>query len=67
MGSPVPNTIAEIFLQYIEDTYLEQLLDTKNTILHTRYVDDILLIYDTKFINSNTSSKHKPNVPKPST
>jgi hypothetical protein len=44
MGSPVSNTIAEIFLQYIGDTYLKQLLDTKNIILYTRYVDDILLI-----------------------
>ena len=43
MGSPVYNTIAEIFLQYIEDIYLKQLLDTKNIILYTRYVDDILL------------------------
>ena len=32
-GSPVSNTIAEIFLQYIEDIYLKQLLDTKNIIL----------------------------------
>ena len=55
MGSPVSNTIAEIFLHYVEDTYLKQLFDTKNiTILYTRYVDDILLIYDTKCINSNT-------------
>ena len=29
MGSHVSNTIAEILLQYIEDTYLKQLLDTK--------------------------------------
>jgi len=48
------NTISEIFLQYIEDTYLKQLLDTKNIILYTRYVDDVLLIYDKKCINSNT-------------
>jgi len=60
MGSPVSNSIAEIFLQYIEDTYLKQLLDTKNIILYTRYVDDILLIrvYDTKCINSNTIHEH---------
>ena len=58
MGSPVSNTIAEIFLQYIEDTYLKHLLDTKNIILYTRYVDDILLICDTKCINSNTIHKY---------
>jgi len=48
MGSSISNTIAEIFLQHIENTHLKQLLDTKNIIFYTRYVDDILLIYDTK-------------------
>jgi len=37
MGSPISNTIAEIFLQHIEDTYLKQLLGTKNIILYTRH------------------------------
>ena len=54
MGSPITSTIAEIFLQHIEDIYLKQLLDTKNIILYTRHVDDILIIYDTKCINSHT-------------
>jgi pyruvate/oxaloacetate carboxyltransferase len=48
MGSSIPNRIAEIFLQHIENTHLKLLLDTKNTIFYTRYVDDILLIYDKK-------------------
>jgi hypothetical protein len=47
MGSPISNAIAEIFLQHIENTHLKQLLDTKNIIFYTRYVDDILMIYDT--------------------
>ena len=54
MGSPISNTIAEIFLQHIENTHLKQLLDTKSIIFYTRYVDDIIMIYDTQCINSNT-------------
>jgi len=67
MGFPVSNTIAKIFLQYTEDTYLKQLLDAKNIILFTRYVDDILLTYDTKCINSHTIHEYinqiHPNKP----
>ena len=58
MGSPISNTIAEIFLQHIENTHLKQLLDTKNIVFYTRYVDDILLMYDTKCINPNTVHKY---------
>jgi len=35
MGSPVSNTIAEIFLQYLENMHLKQLLDTKTIVLYT--------------------------------
>jgi len=54
MGPPISSKITEIFLQHIENTYWKQLLDTKDIILYTRYLDDILIIYDTKCINSNT-------------
>jgi hypothetical protein len=33
MGSPISNTVAEIFLQYLENTHLKQILETKN-VLH---------------------------------
>jgi len=46
MGSPISNTIAEIFLQNLEQSYLKQLLDANNIIFYTRYVDDILIIYN---------------------
>jgi len=51
LGSPVSSTIAELFLQHFEDIRLKQLLDTKNIIFYTRYVDDILIIQDTKRIH----------------
>jgi hypothetical protein len=54
MGSPISNTRAEIFLQHIENIHLKQLLDTKSITFYTRYVDNILLKYGTKCINSNT-------------
>jgi hypothetical protein len=54
MGSPIPGTIAEIFLQHIENTHINHILDTKNIIYYMRYVDDILIIYDTTHINDNT-------------
>jgi DNA-binding GntR family transcriptional regulator len=53
MESPISGTIAEIFLQHIRNTHMKQLLDTKNTVYCTRYIDDIVLIYDTKYINSD--------------
>jgi hypothetical protein len=51
LGSPISSTIAELFLQHFEDIHIKQLLDTKNIIFYTRYVDDILIIYDTKRIH----------------
>lgn len=51
LGSPVSSTIAELFLQHFEDIRIKQLLDTKNIICYTRYVEDILIIHDTKRIH----------------
>ena len=47
MGSPISGTMAEIFLQNIENRHLKQLLDSKNITFYTRYVDDIFIIYGT--------------------
>ena len=47
VGSPISSTIAEIFLQYLEDIHIKKLLDTKNIIFYTRYVDDISKMYMT--------------------
>jgi hypothetical protein len=53
MGSLISRTIAEIFLQHTENTHIKLIMDTKNIIYYIKYVDDILLIYNTKRINSN--------------
>ena len=46
MDSPISSTVAEIYLQYIEEMYIKQWLDSKEIIYYKRYVDDILIIYD---------------------
>jgi hypothetical protein len=52
MGSPISGIIAEIFLQWYENLNIKNHMDNKSVILYTRYVDDILIIYDsTKITN----------------
>jgi hypothetical protein len=51
MESPISSLIAEISLQQYEDTNIKPLLDTKNLEFYMRYVDDILIIFDTTKIN----------------
>ena len=46
MGSPLSSTMAEVYLQYIEETYVKKWLDSKEIIYYKRYVDDIMIIYD---------------------
>ena len=54
MGSPISNKITEIFLQHYENTYIKQVLDKQYIQYYTRYVDDILIIYD----NSKVTHEH---------
>jgi hypothetical protein len=46
MGAPSSSILAEIFLQHIEHTHLTYLTQKHKLINYFRYVDDILLIYD---------------------
>jgi len=50
MGSPISSTMAEIFLQQIENSIIKHLIDAKILSFYTRNVD-ILLIYDTTRTN----------------
>jgi hypothetical protein len=66
MGSPISNTVAEIFLQYLENTHLKHVLESKHIVFYTRYVDDILIIYNTKYTTPETIHQHinktRPNL-----
>jgi len=46
MGSPISSTMAEVYLQYTEETYVKQWLGSKEIVYYKRYVDDILIIYN---------------------
>jgi hypothetical protein len=48
MGSPISKTIAEIFLEYLENAHLKQILETKNIRFYARHVDDMLMICNAK-------------------
>jgi len=58
IDSPISCTIAEIFLQHLEDIHIKQVLGTKNIISYTRHVGDTLIIYDTKRTNPNLINKY---------
>jgi hypothetical protein len=48
MGAPSSSIISENFLQHIEHTHLPHLTRKHRLVNYARYVDDILLIYDSQ-------------------
>jgi hypothetical protein len=51
MGSPISGAIANIFIQYYENLILKHTLETKAIIYYNRYVDDILIIFNSTIIS----------------
>ena len=47
----ISGTIAEVFLQHLEHIYIRPHKETKSILFYTRYIDDILIIYDTESTN----------------
>jgi galactitol-specific phosphotransferase system IIB component len=56
MGSPISSMIAEIYLQYLEETYMKHCLEHKQIMYYKRYVDDILIIFDSNKIHNNINN-----------
>jgi hypothetical protein len=46
MGSPISGTIAEIYLQHIENDYIKHWLDSNEISFYKRHVHDIFIIYN---------------------
>jgi len=46
MGSPISSTMEEIYIQFLEELYVKQWLDSRQTLYYKRHVDDILIIYN---------------------
>ena len=57
MGSPISETIAEIFLQHLEKPHIKHLIGSKHLIFYAGYVDDIFIIYDSS-LTSPTNIQH---------
>jgi hypothetical protein len=58
MGSPFSSTMAEIFIQHLEESFIKHLLDSKSITFYARYVDDILIIYDSSHTNPNEITQY---------
>jgi len=58
MGSPIPVTIAEIFLQHLEHIHIRPLIDPKQILFYTHYINDILIIYDTESTNQDNLTRY---------
>jgi hypothetical protein len=48
MGLPISSICAEIFLQHYESLWIRHWLKTKIITYYGRYVDNIILMYDTR-------------------
>jgi len=64
VGSPISSTIAEIYIQFLEELYVKQWLDSKQILYYKRYVDDILIIYNQNNINEQDILNHANNIDK---
>jgi hypothetical protein len=62
MGSPLSGTVAEIVLQHLEGIHTKPLLDSKNIIFYSRYVDDIIIIYYANHANPETIIRHANSI-----
>jgi glutaredoxin-related protein len=62
MGSSVSGTIAEIYIQFLEELYVKQWLDSKQILYYKRYVDDILIIYNQSKTNEQDILNHANNI-----
>ena len=62
MGSPISGLIAEIFLQHGENNLIKNILDNNKIRFYNRYVDDILMIYDSTKTNTTYITQYMNNI-----
>jgi len=62
MGSPISGIMAEIFLQHLQQSHVRSLLDPKHIDFYTRYVDDILIIYDASCTNPDAIAHYSKSI-----
>jgi hypothetical protein len=57
MGSPLSNTMAEIFLQDLEQNRIKHFLEDEKIIYYNSYIDDIFMIYNQRKLTSQSLFK----------
>ena len=62
MGSPISGTLAEIYQQFMEETYIKQWIENQEIIYYKRYVDDILIIFDQNKISETAIIIYMNNI-----
>ena len=46
MSSPLSSTLAEIYLQYLEELIIKHWIETNEILYYRRYVDDTIIIFN---------------------
>jgi hypothetical protein len=64
MGSPISGTIAEIYIQFLEELCVKQWLDSNQILYCKRSADDILIIYDRNKTNEHNILNQANNIDK---
>jgi hypothetical protein len=62
MGSHISVTLAEIYLQLIEELYIKHWREIQEIVYYKRYVDDILIIFDQHRTNETTITSVMNNI-----
>jgi hypothetical protein len=62
VGAPTSSILSEIFLQYLENTVIHDILRKADIIGYFRYVDDILILYKADKTNVNNILKQFNNL-----
>jgi hypothetical protein len=64
MGSPISSTLAEIYLQFFEELIIRHWRESGKTLYYTRYVDDILIIFEQNKTNEDSITNYMNNIHK---
>jgi hypothetical protein len=54
MGPPISSILAEIFLQNLENKWYPNMINKRHIQYIARYVDDVLIVYDSALATANT-------------
>jgi hypothetical protein len=66
MGNPTSSILSEVYLQSLEDVYVQRIVNEFGVIYYKRYVDDCFLIIDNEHDNTNDITNYlnslNPNI-----